>query len=257
MSENSVEKKDSGSKTLPIIIGLVVLVAIGVAVKMIFFRSDFLYAGTIEVNRVDVPARVTSVISELLVKEGDRIQKGQNLLKLSCEDYRLAQNIATQDFERTERLFKAGSQPKETYDQMKNKKDEADLKVAWCSVESPLSGVVLNKYHETGEMVSPSLRLFTLANLKDDVYAYIYVAQPEIAKLKLGDRLTGYLPELNMKAFDGKIVQISDEAEFTPKNVQTREERTRLVYGIKINFENANEILKPGMTIEVKIPAVN
>ena len=68
--------------------------------------------------------------------------------------------------------------------------------------------------------------------------------------------LTGYLPELGDRKFEGIIVKINDEAEFTPKNVQTRTERERLVFGVKISFKetNADEILKPGMTIEVQLP---
>ena len=57
-----------------------------------------------------------------------------------------------------------------------------------------------------------------------------------------------------MKPFDGQIISIRNEAEFTPKNVQTRDERTRLVYGVKVQFQNPTRILKPGMTIEVKLP---
>ena len=140
---------------------------------------------------------------------------------------------------------------------IKNRKDNADLLVSWCDPISPLSGVVLNKYHESGEMVTPGTRLFTLANLKDDIYAYIYIPQELVSKLKIGQTLIGYLPELNMQPFSGKIQVISEESEFTPKNVQTREERTRLVYGVKIAFPNNEEILKPGMTIEVKIPEEN
>jgi HlyD family secretion protein len=69
-------------------------------------------------------------------------------------------------------------------------------------------------------------------------------------------KLKGYLPELNSREFDGKIIKINEEAEFTPKNVQTRSERTRLVFGVKVSFfdSNAEEILKPGMTIEVNLP---
>ena len=102
-------------------------------------------------------------------------------------------------------------------------------------------------------MVNPGTRLFTMANL-DEPYAYIYVPQPLIAKLSLGQKLTGYLPELGMRPFEGSIVQIGEQAEFTPKNVQTRDERTRLVFAVKVLFKNDGSVLKPGMSIEVKIP---
>ena len=68
---------------------------------------------------------------------------------------------------------------------------------------------------------------------------YIYVPQPHVARLSPGMALTGYLPELGERALPGKIIKLSDEAEFTPKNVQTREERTRLVYGVKIEFRQS------------------
>jgi HlyD family secretion protein len=247
-------EQPKSSKKKPILIAVVLMLAIGIGIKFFFFKTPFVYDGTIEATKVDVPARVTSVISKLSVKEGDHVQKNQSLITLSCEDYKLAQEIATSDFDRADRLFKAGSQPRETYDQMKNKKEDADLKVSWCDVTSPLTGIVLNKYHEEGEMVTPGTRLFTLANLKEDIYAYIYIPEELVATVKLGEKLTGTLPELNQKKFEGTVTQVSDEAEFTPKNVQTREERTRLVYAIKVAFSNPDEILKPGMTIEVKLP---
>ncbi len=253
MSEKEDQnKKAKIKKRLMIIVPAIIV--LGVVIKLAFFRENFLYAGTIEVTKIDLPARVSSVIQKLNVREGDRLQRGQAMLTLSCEDYKLAQEIANRDYERADKLFRVGSQPKEIYDNMKNRKEDTDLKINWCNITSPITGVVLNKYHEEGEMVTPGTRLFTIASLKENVYAYIYVPQNLVAKLALGEKLTGYLPELDMKEFQGSITQVGDEAEFTPKNVQTREERTRLVYAIKVSFQNDQEILKPGMTIEVKIP---
>ena len=96
--------------------------------------------------------------------------------------------------------------------------------------------------------------MLTMANIRD-IWAYIYVPQPEVSKLQVGMKLKGYLPELNNREFMGRVIKISDEAEFTPKNVQTRAERERLVFGVKISFLGSNEaeVLKPGMTIEVKL----
>jgi len=247
--DNEIKKKKR-----PIFFIIPALAVIAFLVKYFIFSDPFLYAGTVETTKVDVPSRVSSVISVRNVKEGDHIKKGDLLMHLSCEDYLLAQEIATRDFVRTDKLFRQGSQPQEMFDQMKNRKDDADLKVGWCDIRSPLNGVVLDRYHEVGEMVAPGTRLFTLANLKEDLYAYIYVPQTLVAKISLGEKLGGFIPELGMKEFSGVVSQVGDEAEFTPKNVQTREERTRLVYAIKVSFDNPDEILKPGMTIEVKIP---
>jgi HlyD family secretion protein len=103
--------------------------------------------------------------------------------------------------------------------------------------------------------VEPGTKLLTVANVKD-IWAYIYVPQPDVFKLKPGEVLTAYLPEAGMRPFAGHILKINDEAEFTPKNVQTRAERERLVFGVKVSFLGANdaEVLKPGMTVEVELP---
>lgn len=235
---------------------IAVLVFIGGAAfvaRYFLFKDSFYYAGTIEATKVDVSARVSSVIGTLQVKEGQQVKNDQTLLTFACEDYKIAAELAKQNFDRTERLYHQGSQPKEGFDLAKNRWDDANLKLNWCRVAAPLTGTVLTKYHEVGEMVNPGTRLFTMANLNEP-YAYIYVPQPLIAKLSLGQKLTGYLPELGMRPFEGTIVQIGDQAEFTPKNVQTRDERTRLVFAVKVQFKNDGSVLKPGMSIEVKIP---
>lgn len=236
------------------IIGIIAIIGIvALVLKLTVFKSPFVYTGTIEATKVDVSSRVTSVISEIGVEQGDHIKKDQILLKMSCEDIALEVSLANDNYKRNLRLFHEGSQAKEGFDQSKNKYDDAALRLSWCNVASPLSGSVLTKYHQPGEMVSPGTRLFTLANLQD-VYAYIYVPQPSVAALKLGQKLTGVLPEMNNRQFAGTITEIGEQAEFTPKNVQTREERERLVYAVKVQFINTDETLKPGMSIEVRLP---
>jgi HlyD family secretion protein len=238
-----------------ILIGVGVAIAAAIAAKLLFFRGEFLYAGTLEATKVDLSARISSAISSVHVLEGDHITENQELVTLACEDVKVASDLANDNFRRTVGLYRAGTASQETMDQVKNRKEDADVRLGWCSVRSPISGTVLSRYHEPGEWVNPGTKLLTLANIRD-IWAYIYVPQPDVSRLNVGMTLKGYLPELNNREFDGKIIKINDEAEFTPKNVQTRSERERLVFGVKVSFLGANdqEILKPGMTIEVKLP---
>ena len=101
--------------------------------------------------------------------------------------------------------------------------------------------------------LDPGMKLLTLADL-GEVWAVVYVPQPLLAKLSLDMEVEGVLPELPGKRFKGRVSHIHSEAEFTPKNVQTREERTRLVFGVKVRFPNPDRVLKPGMTVEVRLP---
>jgi HlyD family secretion protein len=150
-------------------------------------------------------------------------------------------------------LRRANAATREEEDHTRAAHDDAALRVSWCNVAAPLTGTVLTRYHEPGEQVAPGTKLFTLADLRQ-VWVYVYVPQPLLAQLRIGMELSGHLPELQDRAVTGRVIKINDEAEFTPKNVQTREERTRLVYGVKVLFKNPNGLLKPGMPIEVALP---
>jgi HlyD family secretion protein len=239
-----------------VLIPAVAVVAISVVTAtFLFLEKPFRYAGTLEATKVDLSARLAAAIEQVRPQEGDRVTQGETLVTLACDDYKIAARLAHENYDRNFKLSKIGSVSAETMDQMRNQRDDADVRLAWCSIDSPIEGKVLSRYHEPGEWVTPGTKILTLANVRD-IWAYIYVPQPLVATLSPAMRLKGYLPELGNREFDGTIVKINDEAEFTPKNVQTRAERERLVFGVKVSFRdvNAEEILKPGMTIEVELP---
>lgn len=238
----------SRKKLIPLLL-IVILLVLAYVVKAVFFSRGFSYAGTVEVTKVDVPARVSSVIAEFPVKEGELVDKDQPVLRLACEDLALIHDLAQKNFDRSQRLFRSGGIPQEAYDVSKNKRDDIATRHGWCQVKSPLKGTVLNTYFEAGEMVSPGMKLLTVGDLSE-VYAYFYLPHDEVSKLRLNQDVKARLPEMDDKSFPGTVSFINPEAEFTPKNVQTREERTRLVYAVKVRFKNPDGILKPGMTLE-------
>lgn len=215
--------------------------------------TKFAYAGTVEATEVDVASQVASTVNSLQADEGQAVTQGQLLATLDGPDYKVAQETANDDYQRGLKLFQAGSMAVETFNHLKTQKEMADLHVLWCSVTSPLKGTILTKYHEPGDWVGPGTKLFTLADL-NEVWCYFYVPQPILAKLSYGQKVSAVLPELKGKTFEGVISHINDEAEFTPKNVQTEAERTSLVYAVKIIFKNPNGLLKPGMTLEADLP---
>lgn len=253
MRYKKIFSKYKNKRSLLRIIGLAVILSL--AVYWCMRDKQFVYAGTLDSTKVDLAAELPSVIAMVNVEEGERVQAGQKLVKLTCEDYIANAEFAENDYNRNIRLYKRGVIPGETFDISTNKKQNADIRLNWCSISSPINGTVLSRYHEPGEYATPGLKILTLANIKD-VWAYVYVPQPKIAQLKIGMEVQGRLPELKGRVFTGKIVKINSEAEFTPKNVQTESERTRLVFGIKVSFLGVNdeEILKPGMTIDIILP---
>lgn len=239
-----------------IVVGIMLLgMALGALFIRKFILDDFFYVGTIEATRIDLSSRLASVIKEFHFNEGDTVKVGDELVTLDCSDVDITRRYAISTFKRTEKLLQSGGIPRESYDLALKNKQEADLKWSWCQIGSPINGTVLTKFMDDNEWVIPGTKLMSIADLKN-VWAYIYVEQPMLSLIKIGMPVEGLIPEYSNKKFAGKIIKINNEAEFTPKNVQTREERSRLVFGIKIQFENNEQVLKPGMSIEVNLPKI-
>ena len=239
-------------KLKKIIAIVLILAGILIIFSKISVNKKFYYAGTIEATEIDIPSRLSSIISSFPAKEGSGVKKSETLVNLSCEDIKIDAENAGNEYKRALKLKNNASINQESFERFKFRNDNASLKLSWCKIKSPISGTVLDTYYEPGEMVMPGSKLLTLGDLSE-VWTYVYVSQPMLAKLKLNMSVEAIIPEFPGKTIKGKISRINDEAEFTPKNVQTRRERVRLVYGIKITFNNKKNILKPGMTIEVNL----
>jgi HlyD family secretion protein len=119
-------------------------------------------------------------------------------------------------------------------------------------IYAPVSGVVLRKNVELGETVSPGIPVYTIGDLENP-WIKVYVKEDKLGFVKLGQKAKITVDSYPGKVYEGKISYISSEAEFTPKNVQTQEERVKLVFGIKVSVKNINDELKPGMPADARI----
>ncbi len=121
-----------------------------------------------------------------------------------------------------------------------------------CRIVCPLAGKVLAKYAESGEVTAAGKPLFKVADMRR-VFLRAYVSGDRLSTLKLGQQVKVYADNGvdGQREYGGKITWISDQAEFTPKTIQTRDERANLVYAVKIAVEN-DGLIKLGMYGEVK-----
>ncbi len=122
-------------------------------------------------------------------------------------------------------------------------------------ITAPAPGVVLRKNVELGETVGAGVPIFTIGDLSSP-WIKVYVPEPQLTLVKLGQRAHVTVDTDRVgtkKTYDGWVSYISNEAEFTPKSVQTQEERVKLVYGVKVRVDNPNQDLKPGMPADVRI----
>ena len=114
------------------------------------------------------------------------------------------------------------------------------------TLEAPISGLVLERPVQMGEVALPGAPLLTLANL-DRVTLTIYVPEDQLGQVQLGQPVSVTVDAYPDRTFQGEVVFISSQAEFTPKNVQTREERVNMVFAVKVRLPNPDHALKPGM----------
>ena len=121
-------------------------------------------------------------------------------------------------------------------------------------ITSPITGTVLNKYAEEGELANMGSPLFKIANI-NNMTLRVYVTNNQLSAVKLNNKVQVYVDQEdndgNKKMYEGVVTWISDKSEFTPKTIQTKNERANLVYAMKITVKN-DGYLKIGMYGEVK-----
>ena len=129
--------------------------------------------------------------------------------------------------------------------------DEVSNMLEKCRIVSPIRGTVLEKYVEAGELVSPGKSLLIIANI-GEMELKVYVSGAQLSSIAIGDTVDVMIDnsDKTLQTLKGKVCWISSEVEFTPKIIQTREERVNMVYAVKIRVSNDGR-LKIGMPGEV------
>ena len=120
-----------------------------------------------------------------------------------------------------------------------------------ATVLAPIDGIVSERLLDPGEMAAPRAPIVVLTDL-DHAWAEVFVDEPQVPRLKLGQPATVFTDAGD--SIPGTVSFISPKAEFTPRNVQTAEDRSKLVYRVKIAVDNRQGVLKQGMPVEAEIP---
>jgi HlyD family secretion protein len=203
--------------------------------------------GRLESKLVDVAAKESLRVKEILVKEGDLIQPGQVVVRMdtSTLESQLAEakakvELATIEVERTRKLLEENAASQREYDARKTSLETNQANVATIQtriddavLKSPVLGRVLYRLTEVGEVLAPGGKALTLVNL-EDVYMEIFLPSEQAAGLKIGAEARITVDHLPGRAAAGYVSFVSPEAQFTPKQVETRSERDKLMFRVKI-----------------------
>ncbi len=232
---------------------------------------------------LEIQLRQARANTEAAQSQYQLLQRGyrQEDMQQAEENYRFAQSEQA----RVEELFRLGSATQRQYDDVKSKcvmaqkayekmkngflpeeKDVARAKVRQAQAQadavektirdavitSPVDGKLTRKSVEEGDDVLPNAQLFRISRL-NTVHLMVYVTELELAKVKLGQEALVFIDAYPKRAFKGNIRYISSTAEFTPKNVQTKDDRAKLVFGVKIEIPNPDFTLKPGLPADARL----
>jgi HlyD family secretion protein len=129
---------------------------------------------------------------------------------------------------------------------------QLDQQVKDASIASPVAGVVTEKVAEQGELLARGSAVVVVTDLAD-AWLTVYVAEPDLGRIRIGQAAEVRTDDGQTR--QGKITFIASQAEFTPKNVQTRDERVKLVFKVKVGLPNEDGLFKPGMPAEARLTA--
>ncbi len=234
-------------------------------------------------------ARAEAQLKELLA--GSRIeeieearanlQQAEDNLKLAKDDWDRFDNlfkegaISAQDRDRAKnkvevalsqvkaareryQMIRTGPRP-EVIEAARHERDRAKAALGMAQVRlrdstilAPLAGVVLTKRAEQGEVINPGFPIVILID-PDDLWLRVYIPESEIGLVKIGQTVVVTVDSFPTRRFEGKVIEISSKAEFTPRTVQTKKERVNLVFGVKIALDIRERLLKPGMPADAEI----
>jgi HlyD family secretion protein len=192
--------------------------------------------------------------AELLYKNG-AISAAQHDAAKSAFEARAAQQRGASEFLN---LVKEGPRKEDIksaefrVQQLKAAVMTAQERLKDTEIHAPVAGVILKKNVELGETIGQGVPVCTIGDLANP-WIKVYVNEEKLGLVKLGQKAQVTADTYKGKTYDGTVTYLSSEAEFTPKSVQTQEERVKLVYGVKIRVENPNQELKPSMPADVRI----
>jgi len=221
------------------------------------------HAAGAEVAAIDAELRAAELDLQryealLQANAGSRKQRddAQARVDVARERQRAARDRVAAAGETTARL-RSGARDEEI-DAARARLSGADARIASLQktiddarVVSPVAGIVTQKLAEAGELTAPGAPLVVVTDL-DHAWANLFVPEPLIPRLRIGQPAAVHT-DAGGEGIQGTVTFISPRAEFTPRNVQTAEERSKLVYRIKVSVDNASGVLKPGMPVDAEL----
>lgn len=210
-------------------------------------------------RQTDIPRQIAAIQQQIATQKKERT-RFENLVQQNAANQKQVDDINAQILvlekqlaAQTEVLTNSNRGISEESSSMQIQVAQLQDQLAKAIISSPIKGTVLTKYAEQGELAVPGKALFKVGDIENMILR-TYITAGQLTQLKVGQTVRVYsdLGEADRKEYQGTVEWISDKAEFTPKTIQTRDERANLVYAVKIAVKNDGYI-KRGMYGEIKL----
>ena len=186
-----------------------------------------------------------------LVKEGPR-KETIEMVRAQLSRAQAALKSAENNRLEVRRREQEGQSRRAEVDRAKAQVSVLDIQIGDTTASAPVDGVVLNRNVDLGEVINAGVPVMTIGDIRKP-WLRAYITEKQLGRVKLGDKVTVTSDSYPGKTYIGRVSFISSEAEFTPKQIQTQEERIKLVYRIKVELENPNQELKLNMPVDAVI----
>lgn len=224
----------------------------------LYLQKMLLYANNsaIIARKPDIKKQTATIEQQIATLNTEK-QRTENLIQAKVVGQKKLDDINAQISLLNKQLTALTSDLASSSQTITAQSDAVDVQIAQindqldkCKIKSPIAGTIIEKYVETGEFTSIGMPLLKIANL-DDMVLRAYISYQKLTQIKLNDKVKVRIDYgEKYKEYDGLITWISEEAEFTPKTIQTEDQRSNLVYAIKVSVKN-DGYLKIGMYGEV------
>jgi multidrug resistance efflux pump len=166
----------------------IIVVAVVLIITGLYFwitkEKAFLYNGVLEATQIDLSSRISGNIGNYFLNEGDEVKEGDLIAQINSPDIENAYEFAKKIFARAKSLMGSQTISKENFDAAQYKYNDAQIKLSWTKIYSPINGKMIYKFYENGETVFAGSKIATIADLKK-LNAIVYVEYNLLSKIKI------------------------------------------------------------------------
>jgi len=217
-------------------------------------------SGQVESNEISIAPAMAGRISAVKVDEGAQVTKGAVLVQLDTAALKLQLGQARQGVtaakaavtnakdDGTKADVKAA---KARQSQAESAVKLAQVQLSYAVVTAPKDGNVISVVGNVGQNAAPGRTILTMAD-PTDLFVRVFVPEPRIGEVAVGRQVT-VATDSSTQTFQGTIAFVSDQAEFTPNNIDTADQRTKLVFAVRVRIDDPSGTLKAGMPVDVTL----